>query len=146
MQVWVCLSGLCFCLQPFIQSTSNLVAVLLGTTLSAVPSLRLFSWAALLVWLKMVLLYQSFHFFLTAVCSTLPGRKDTCVWLSVSSPTDNEKTYHLLDSCSVWCPGNPQNTSPNPETHHLSNQTHIPEKLSPFMLYKESLLKAITPE
>lgn len=57
-----------------------------------------------------------------------------------------EKTYHLLDSCSVWCPGNPHNTSPNPETHHLSNQTHIPEKLSPFMLYKESLLEAITPE
>lgn len=57
-----------------------------------------------------------------------------------------EKTYHLLDSCSVWCPGNPHNTSPNPETHHILNQTHIPEKLSPFMLYKESLLEAITPE
>lgn len=82
-----------------------------------------------------------FFFWQLSAPLCLGGR--TRVWLSVSSPTDNEKTYHLLDSCSVWCPGNPQNNSPNPETHHLSNQTHIPEKLSPFMLYKESLLSKV---
>lgn len=37
-----------------------------------------------------------FPFFLTAVCSTLPGSKDTCVWLSVSSPTDNGKNLPFV--------------------------------------------------
>lgn len=144
MQVWICLSGLCFCLQSFIQSTSYLVAVLLGTKCSANIEVVQQSSSSILAKNGSPLAKFPFFWQLSApLC--LGARTHVSGCLSAARQT-MEKTYHLLDSCSVWCPGNPHNTSPNPETHHLSNQTHIPEKLSPFMLYKESLPEAITPE